>query len=61
MDLGEPTPVDDLAKRIKILRENGARAYKDGKLEIIFETRPRPQLSMPEMALADRAVADSGG
>lgn len=59
-DRGEPTPVDDLAKRIKILRENGCRAYKDGRLELVFEAKPRAQLSLAELALAQRGATDSG-
>ena len=56
---GPPTPVDDLAQRIKLLRENGCRAYKDGQLEMVFEAKPRTTLTLSEMALADRAAADA--
>ena len=55
----QPTPVDDLAKRVKLLREAGVRAYKDGPLELIFAPAPRSSLSLAEMALAERATADS--
>ena len=55
----DPTPVDDLAARLKVLRENSVRRYRDGKLEIDFETRQRPSFTLAEMALADRAAADA--
>jgi hypothetical protein len=56
---GAPTPVDDLAKRVKLLREAGVRAYKDGSLELVFAAAPKSTLTLSEMALAERASADS--
>jgi hypothetical protein len=51
--------VEDLERRIKVLREAGVRAYKDGTLELIFAPAPRTTLSLSELALAERATADS--
>jgi hypothetical protein len=55
-----PTSVDDLARRVQILREAGVRAYKDGPIEVVFGAPQRQGLSLAELALAERASADAG-
>jgi hypothetical protein len=47
-----PTNVEDLEKRVKLLREQGVRAYKDGPLEIIFAP-PAPRVSENEKMFAE--------
>ncbi len=58
-DRGDPTPLDDFRQRVKICSENGVRSLVDGRLEIIFAAAPRRGLTMGELAMRDRALADS--
>jgi hypothetical protein len=61
----EPTPVEDLAKRLQMLREHRVRAYKDGSLEIVFAADVvRPRETMEEKAfrqIAEMDAASRGG
>ena len=60
-----PTSVDDLAKRLQMLRENRVRAYKDGPLEIVFSADViRPRETAEERAfrtIAEMDAASRGG
>lgn len=61
----EPTPIDDFERRLKLCRDNGVRALKDGPLEIVFTpvTAAR-KLSTEEramMAFAEAEAAARGG
>jgi hypothetical protein len=47
----QPTPLEDLERRLKALRESGVRAYKDGPLEIIFSGQQRQAGSPMDEAL----------
>jgi hypothetical protein len=38
----EPTPLEDLEKRLKLLQLYGVRSYNDGPLQILLAP-PRPQ------------------
>jgi hypothetical protein len=52
-----PTPVDDLAQRLQLLRDCGVRAYKDGSLEIVFSA-PLKRESAEDRTLRLIAEAD---
>jgi hypothetical protein len=49
--LQAPTPLEDIERRLKALRESGVRAYKDGPLEIIFSGQQRQAGSPMDEAL----------
>lgn len=46
-----PSTVEDLEKRLRVLREAGVAAYKDGPVEIVFAPKP------PPVSEADRLAA----
>lgn len=54
-----PTHVVDFERRVRICRENNIRALKDGPLEIVFAPSNKVALTLPELALAERAAADN--
>lgn len=53
-----PTPVDDLERRLQLLRDCGVRAYKDGSLEIVFSAPPKRE-SAEDRAFRLIAEADA--
>jgi hypothetical protein len=53
-----PTPVDDLERRLQLLRDCGVRAYKDGPLEIVFSAPPKRE-NPEERAFRMIAEADA--
>ena len=58
--IASPTPVDDLSKRLQMLRDHRVRAYKDGPLEIVFASDvARPRETEDERAFRMIAEADA--
>lgn len=55
-----PSPVDDLAKRIAVLKENGVREYADGPIHILFE-RPQSKQEEDPVSKAIRDYEESMG
>jgi hypothetical protein len=53
-----PTPVDDLARRLQMLRDYGVRMYKDGPLEMVFAAPPKRE-SAEDRAFRLIAEADA--
>jgi hypothetical protein len=53
-----PTLVDDLGRRLQLLRDCGVRAYKDGPLEIVFSAPPKRE-NPEERAFRMIAEADA--
>lgn len=47
----QPSTVDDLERRLRVLREAGVHAYKDGPIEIVFVP------AAPPMSPSDRLAA----
>lgn len=45
----QPTPVEDLEKRLAVLKASGVREYQDGPMHILFE---RPQQRSEEDVIA---------
>lgn len=39
----QPTPIEDLEKRLAVLKAAGVREYADGQIHILFERPPRQQ------------------